>query len=190
MRNRNGFTLIELLVVLVITSLTTTLLLSGLSTTWQNFARLSSRNLVFNQAQLPKYWFIESFRGVLLAHPDTSTFAGTPETIDMLTFLAPANRPASPQQLSWEIREDDGHWSLGIRESASNYNALLKFNEAVHFEYLTDRKWATNFTTSNGKLPLAIRVQSSDTTYLLATVSRPLHADIPIELPVYGAYEF
>ncbi|MDC8833009.1 type II secretion system protein [Alteromonas gilva] len=190
MRNRNGFTLIELLVVLVITSLTTALLLSGLSTTWQNFARLSSRNLVFNQAQLPKSWFIESVRGVLLSHPDTATFAGTSDKIDMVTFLHPASRPASPQQLSWELRGDNGTWSLGISEPTNQYSEVLTFTEAVHFEYLVERQWQDTFIPSNGKLPLAIRIQGNNATYILATVSRPLRADIPTELPVFGAYEF
>jgi len=183
-----GFTLIELLVVLVVTALTTTLLMTGLNTTWKNFDKLSSRNLIFSQAQIPKSWFIESIRGALLSHPDIATFSGTDSQITMVSFLAP-DSSAIPKPLIWEVREQNGNSVLGIIQAQSQYKAVLVFNEPVHFEFLIEHKWVKAFNPKTGQLPRAVRIQG-DQTQILASVYRPTNADMPAELIAFGEYEF
>ena len=186
--NNKGFTLIELLVVLVVTALTTSLLMTGLNTTWTNFEKLSSRNLIFSQAQIPKTWFTESIRGALLSHPDTPTFSGTDHRISMLSFLTP-DTTAVPKQVVWELREQNGTSVLGIVEGEAQYSALLTFNEPVHFEYLIQQEWQRTFSPTIGQLPRAVRIQGTQ-TQVLALVYRPTDADVPPEIPAFGKYEF
>ncbi len=189
MQANKGFTLIELLVVLVVTALTTTLLMTGLTTTWSNFEKLSSRNLIFSQAQIPKTWFTESFRGALLSHPKLSTFSGVTNRIQMITFLPPNSDDLTPQLITWEIRSQNSEWILGIVENNAPFLPIMVFEESVHFEYRVDGEWQPDFTPNNGQLPQAVRIQGQQ-TQLLATITRPVNADVPAELPAFGQYEF
>lgn len=186
---QTGFTLIELLIVLVITALTTTLLLTGLNTTWQNFEKLSSRNLLTNQTQLPKSWFIESVRGVLLSHPDTVAFSGTEDVITMTTILPPDQSQSAPKRIQWRIKKSGQRSKFGFEDEDTAFVPLLDVASESRFEYLVGNKWVNSFLPSKGELPTAIRLQN-DETLIMAAVVRPLKADMPAEIPAFGKYEF
>ena len=194
-----GFTLVELLVVLVITGMTTSLLVTGLGTTWQNFDRLSNKNLTISQGQLPKSWFIKSVNAALLGHPDKPMFNGTAREFTLTTFLAPNDELRRPQEITWLILRSNNGSTLsyaytdgyGESDNSDLTEDIWQFNsQNTSFEYLVNGAWLSEFAPDKGELPTAIRIQNSGESWALATVHRPEIADMPPEIPMFGKYEF
>ena len=103
---QKGFTLVELLVVMVIVSAVTTLLASGLSTTWNNFAKLNSSKLTISSSKLPLSWFSRSINGVILYNPLKSYFTGTQQSITYTTWAAPDTPVGVPTQVNWSVNNN------------------------------------------------------------------------------------
>ncbi len=186
-----GFTLIEMLVVLVILALTTSLLTQGLSTTWGNFERLTSRDLTNSAALLPAYWFNQSVDGAVLYHPNEVHVVGKPRLFRFITFKSPDDRLRIPQQVTWLISDNENHWSLNFYTALdSNVKEVKKFSQEPLFEYLTNGEWSRTFVNQPGKLPLAVRIIVGDRIWSIAKVGRPEDADIPFEMQAMGEYEF
>jgi len=186
-----GFTLIEMLVVMVILSLTTVLLSSGLSNTWRNFERLGARDLMASSAQLPLIWFEQSLQSALLYHPDKPLVKGNAHKFEFITFSAPNDAKQIPQKIVWEIGSDENGWGLFFISQYSGQMILVKhFVEQPVFEYLHLGVWRQEFIPSKGVLPEAARIRINQTIWGMAKPSRPLTADMPVELEYFGAYEF
>lgn len=193
MRNasNSGFTLIEMLVVLVIVSLTTTLLMTGLSTTWRNFERLGVRDLTVSAGQLGSAWFRQSFQGAVMYHPFKSDFKGDENRIQMISFNAPFDLKQAPQQLAWIIRRSSNDWQLVLIDMHNNTDYLIKqFQNQPRFEYLSASGWTTSFTVKRNAIPKAIRILVDNDEWLRVYPQRPLQSDMPVEYPPYGVYEF
>lgn len=200
-----GFTMVELLVVLVITGMTTSLLVTGLGTTWQNFDRLSNKNISQSQGQLPKSWFIKSVNAALLGHPDKPMFSGTASEFTFTTFLTPNDKLQRPQQITWRLSNNSRGSDLSFvyspfveedpnRESTNSPQTVsvwqFSSQDGFTFEYLVSGAWANVFTPEKGELPTAIRIRNNTQIWTLATVHRPTLADMPPEIPLFGEYEF
>lgn len=200
-----GFTMVELLVVLVITGMTTSLLVTGLGTTWQNFDRLSNKNISLSQGQLPKSWFIKSVNAALLGHPDKPMFHGTATEFTFTTFLSPDDELQRPQEITWQLSATNNGNALSFhystfdekrsnRESSSSQQTMTVWQfdsqDTFTFEYLVNNAWLVAFAPEKGELPKAIRIQNSTQVWTLATVHRPTLADMPPEIPLFGEYEF
>lgn len=190
--------MVELLVVLVITGMTTSLLVTGLNTTWQNFDRLSNKNLTQSQGQLPKSWFIKSVNAALLGHPDKPMFEGTPESFVFTTFMTPNDALMRPQEITWHINYKGENAMLSfVYQEWGKINRNVKvdiwqFSDLANitFEYLVNNSWIDNFSPEKGELPKAIRIKHDTQVWTMATVYRPTTADIPAEIPLFGKYEF
>ncbi len=190
--------MVELLVVLVITGMTTSLLVTGLSTTWQNFDRLSNKNLTQSQGQLPKSWFIKSVNAALLGHPDKPMFEGTSESFVFTTFMTPNDALKRPQEVTWQINTKGENTVLSFsyyewgQAKRQNKVDVWQFSEFAYitFEYLVSGSWNDSFSPEKGELPKAIRIKSDTQVWAMATVHRPTMADMPPEIPMFGKYEF
>jgi general secretion pathway protein J len=186
-----GFTLIEMLVVLVILSLTTSLLSTGLSTTWRNFERLGARSLMNSSAQLALSWFEQSIKGAQLYHPDTAVFSGNSNEISFISTKVPNDARQQPQTMHWRIHSNAKGWHLSFSSETHNQSTVITtFNSQPVFEYLSQEQWFDAFAPKDGRLPIAIRIRLGDRIWVLANPGRPVLADIPPELPLYGKYEF
>jgi general secretion pathway protein J len=186
-----GFTLIEILVVMVILSLTTTLLSSGLSTTWRNFERLGARDLMVSSAQLPLSWFQQSLHAALLYHPDKPLVKGSANKFEFITFSAPDDPLHIPQKIVWQIEPLENGWGLFFSSQHSSKMILLKhFDGQPVFEYLHQSEWQRVFVPKKGILPQAVRINVNQYTWVMAKPGRPLKADVPASLQLFGEYEF
>jgi general secretion pathway protein J len=186
-----GFTLIEMLVVMVILSLTTTLLTSGLSTTWRNFERLGARDLMASSAQLPVSWFEKSLHAALLYHPHKPNVEGSNNQFEFVTFAAPDDPLHIPQQIIWLIEPHNNSWGLFfISKLAAQKILVKKFAEQPVFEYLYQSEWLQNFSPSDAVLPQAARIRIGQDIWAVAKPGRPSKADMPAELQLFGEYEF
>ncbi|ABG41733.1 Prepilin-type cleavage/methylation [Paraglaciecola sp. T6c] len=200
-----GFTLVEMLVVMVILALTTSLLTQGLSTTWRNFERLSARDLMNSSAQLPINWFAQSVSGALLYHPANVLVRGEPDAYSFVSYASPDDDLHIPQKLKWrlapksmlsETRSDidtykTAGWALSFKsETSQEFIEIATFSEAPRFEYWNGKAWLNDFQPDDGQLPVAIRVMSGSRVWSVAKPERPVRADIPPELPLFGRYEF
>jgi general secretion pathway protein J len=193
-----GFTLIEMLVVMVILALTTSLLTQGLSTTWRSFERLSARDLMNSSAQLPVAWFEQSLGAALLYHPDKVLVRGEPHSFEFVTFASPDDSRHIPQRLMWRIATDtrdkrgqSPKWTLGFESETSNqFIQVTTFLSEPSFEYWDGNNWLAEFLPTDGRLPAATRIRVDDQVWAIAKPRRPVMADMPPELPLFGAYEF
>ena len=184
--------MVELLVVLVITGMTTSLLVTGLSTTWQNFDRLSNRNLTQSQGQLPKSWFIKSVNAAILGHPDKQMFVGAPDEFTFMSFMVPNDPLNRPQVITWALARGEHALKLvfyvnGKKNEVTNLKPAYS-NYA--FEYLINGRWVSSYVPEKGSLPAAIRLKEGAQVWVVATVHRPHEADMPPEIPLFGKYEF
>jgi len=191
MNRVNGFTLIEMLVVLVILGLTTTLLSEGLSNTWRNFERLGSRDMMTSTAQLPISWFAESLDGAVLYHPYEPVVIGDAQSFEFISTKVPNDIMNIPQTIRWTINSTNQGWALFfVSTSNSQVIQVKQFGELPAFQYLYDGKWQPEFSPDNARLPRAVRITLGDNVYLVAKPGRPTLADMPVELPIFGEYEF
>jgi general secretion pathway protein J len=191
-----GFTLIEMLVVMVILALTTSLLTEGLSTTWRSFERLGARSLITSSAQLPLSWFEQSLAGAVLYHPDKVLVRGNNNSFYFTTFMAPDDPKHIPQQLNWAIKpfnsvNKETLWSLSFQSELSQKTLVVQnFVSQPRFEYWNGQQWLSEFHPKGGSLPEAARIVVDGQTWAIAKIGRPALADVPIEMEVFGAYEF
>ena len=193
--NQSGFTLMELLVVLVITSMTTSLLVTGLTATWSNFDRLSDKNLILSQGQLPKKWFIDSVNAAVLTHPNVSMFNGSAYKFEFTTFLAPHDALSRPQVINWLLTRKQNGISLSYTYYTNGEKVAVDIwrfegSENASFEYLVGGNWIESFNPKNGSIPKAIRIVTDSKEWVLASVHRPTEAEVPPEMSLFGKYEF
>lgn len=185
-----GFTLIEILVVMVIMSLTTSLLISGLTTTWSNFERLNSRQLKINGLELPKLWFNNSYAAALHSHPSKVTLNGNEESVSFTTFSVPNETLGKPRKITWSINKKQEEYSLGFSTSKSARIDIVNTSAPMKFEYLHNGSWQNTFSTA-GILPKAIRVVLPQSKiWTTANLKRDVNAYHPPELELFGAYEY
>lgn len=194
-KQQSGFTLMELLVVLVITGMTTSLLVTGLSATWNNFDRLSDKNLILSQGQIPKKWFIDSVNAAVLAHPNVSMFNGSTYQFDFTTFFAPHDSLNRPLAISWSLTRKQNGISLSYSYYTDGEKTTVdvwQFEDSnqAFFEYLVDGSWVKSFYPKNGSIPKAIRIITDSKEWVLASVRRPTNAEVPPEMSLFGKYEF
>lgn len=186
-----AFTLIEMLVVLVIVSLTTTLLMTGLSTTWKNFERLSVRDLTMSAGQLGSAWFRQSFQGVVMYHPFKSDFEGSDQRIQMVSFNAPFDPLQVPQRIDWIVQSNENGWELVLVDiHNSQQYSINQFEQQPKFEFLGGSGWQSTFKTERNAIPRAIRILVDNNEWLRVYSERPIQSDMPVEYPPYGVYEF
>lgn len=189
--NLTGFTLIELLVVLVITSITTSLLITGLNSTWNNFDKLLAKNLTLTSARLPAVWFENSIRGSVLYHPEKVYFRGDQTSMSFVTIASPNAFTKEPASLHWAISNQQDSFVLGFSvTSKQELKAIHPFTTAPRFEYLVAGDWIDKFEDQAGLLPDAVRIVYGNAIWAFATPQRPVKADVPSELPIVGKYEF
>ena len=185
-----GFTLLELLVVLVILSMTSALLVQGLASTWKNFQRLSSRDLSLSVAQLPQQWFRESIKYALLYHPNEIICRGDLDSFSFVSSAVPSDPFQIPQKLEWLITESDGVWSLAFVAEGEEAVVIKESPQLMQFVYLVDHSWVMEFSPDDSRLPTAIRITQGSESWVLGVPGRPIKADIPAELALFGEYEF
>jgi general secretion pathway protein J len=191
-----GFSLIELLVVLVIVGLVTSLLVEGLGTTWRSFDKLSAKGLNMTQAQLPLSWFEESVSGAVLYHPDKPVVSGDSQQFEFITMNVPNDERHVPQQVLWSIQQKNttsglAYWQLAFKaELAENELVIMQFDQQPRFEYWNGQQWLNDFQPDNSLLPTAIRLVSDEIILIIAKPVRPVLADVPPEMALFGEYEF
>jgi prepilin-type N-terminal cleavage/methylation domain-containing protein len=186
-----GFTLIELLIVLVITGLTTTLLVSGLNSTWNNFDKLLAKNLSLSSARLPAAWFERSIRGSILYHPQKVYFEGDESELTFVSNAGPSAQNKAPLPLLWQISGQKNGYALVYSTTISKApTAVYRFATQPRFEYLVAGAWVATFKDQLGLLPSAIRIVYDDKIWAFAVPHRPIEADVPSEMPMTGKYEF
>ena len=157
-RENSGFTLLEMLVVLIILGLITSLLSKGLTTTWQNFQRLSARDLALSTAQLPVQWFRDGIKHALLYHPDHGVVRATEERFRFVTAASPDARDGVPSKIEWIISSDvDASFLRFAREDGDTVTVATSVRP-FKFQYLAKGKWTDGFLPSNSQLPTAIRI--------------------------------
>lgn len=192
MRIRNkGFTLIELLIVLVITGLTTSLLVTGLNSTWNNFDKLLAKNLSLSSAKLPAVWFENSIRGAILYHPEKVLFSGEEDELTFVSSKGPNAANSAPRPLRWQILNQSNSFSLVFFTAADQEPTIIyRFTSQPRFEYLMPDGWKQEFNGLAGRLPEAVRIVYNEQVWAFSVPHRPIEADIPAELPMIGKYEF
>ena len=186
-----GFTLIEMLVVLVIVSMTTTLLMTGLANTWTHFERLGARDLTLSAGMHGITWFRRSFQGAVMYHPESKDFIGNPSAIRLTTFYAPFSESQIPQKIQWEIEQDQDNWVLTVTDlhQQTSY-AVDTFNQKAEFEYLSTGGWQSQHSPDRNSLPKAIRILVAGQEWIRVYATRPVLSDLPAEYPAFGVYEF
>lgn len=186
----SGFTLVEMLVVLVILSLTTSLLVEGLGTTWRNFDKLNGQQLFVNRGLLPKKWFIDSFKGAQLYHPFKSVFTGSSNHISFITISPPGTIKATPTKIEWTIEDqDDSIQSLYYSVDNGNKVKVANLNGQFSFIYLTGKRWEDSFSSDKALLPNAIKILNGDEQWLLSTPGRDVEPVIPTGIAIYGTHD-
>lgn len=185
-----GFTLVEMLVVLVILSLTTTVLVEGLGTTWRNFDKLNSQQLIVNRGLLPKKWFIDSFKGAQLYHPFKSVFSGSSKRVSFITISPPGTIESTPTKIEWTI-ERQGSAMQGLYYSVDNGDKVkvASLNGQFSFSYLNGKRWEDSFSPDKALLPNAIKILDGDEQWLLSIPGRDIEAIMPTGLAINGTHE-
>ena len=188
--NGSGFTLVEMLVVLVIMALTTTLLIEGLGTTWKNFEKLNSQQLVINKHLLPKKWFIDSFKGAQLYHPLKSAFTGTEKSMSFITIFPPGAIKAKPSKITWMIEgRNNANQTLYYTINNEEKKKVATLNGNFTFKYLNNNDWKDNFQSVDAALPNAIKVVNVDKQWLFSTPGRDADALMPTSIAIDGTHE-
>ncbi|MBO1254138.1 prepilin-type N-terminal cleavage/methylation domain-containing protein [Alteromonas sp. 5E99-2] len=186
-----GFSLIEMLVVLVIVASTSVLLSQGLTTTWQNFSKLSTSELAIDKAKLPLQWFANSVKGALLSHPEKVMIWGSENEVEFTTFLPPNSDDQIPRVIRWTIEQEKSRWLLVFEDQLLNEAFVIYESEfPLLFSYQVNGQWSNELISDAGVLPKAIAIVNSNQVIVTGVVGRPVQADIPVELPVFGVYEF
>jgi general secretion pathway protein J len=185
-----GFTLLEMLVVLVILAMTTSLLSTGLATTWQNFLRLGARDLIVSSTKLPARWFRDSVKHALLYHPDKVLTQGSSQHFKLVSAAVPNDRRNMPQSLEWMIYEDASRWSLAFVPELGERVVVKESTQAMEIEYWIDDQWQNTLSPKNARLPAAVRILENGDTWVMAVPGRPIEADVPAEMALFGRYEF
>ena len=185
-----GFTLLEMLVVLVILAMTTSLLSTGLATTWQNFLRLGARDLIVSSTKLPARWFRDSVKHALLYHPDKVLTQGSSQHFKLVSAAVPNDRRNMPQSLEWMIYEDASRWSLAFVPELGERVVVKESTQAMEIEYWIDDQWQNTFSPKNARLPAAVRILENGDSWVMAVPGRPIVADVPAEMALFGRYEF
>lgn len=185
---QTGFTLIEMLVVLVIMSITTTLLVEGLGTTWRNFEKLNNQQLVVNKGILPKKWFIESIKGAQLYHPYRWVFTGFEDSMSFITLTAPGATSKSPSHVVWFLQQEENGQSLYYRINEGQNIKVASFKESYHFEYLNGEEWGGTFQLDVAQLPAAIKLTNEKKSWVYITPNSALKPEIPPSLGLYGRH--
>lgn len=196
MNSKNkGFTLIEVLVVMVILSLTTSLLISGLTTTWSNFERLNTRQLKINALELPQLWFKEAYENALHSHPHKSTLVGESKVLTFTTFSTPNQVIKRPREVTWEREREGQQYRLVFSytepgEVNTTSITIKTFEQPFEFQYLHNGSWLNAFSMA-GQLPVAVRIRlDSNETWVTSYLKREKDAHVPTELELFGAYEY
>lgn len=190
MRDSKGFTLLEMLVVLVILGMTTTMVTQGLTATWQTFLRLNARDLSLSAAQLPQQWFRESVKHGVLYHPHEAIFEGDHDKFTFVSAAAPSDPFQVPQKMEWIITTSNGVWSLAFATEGKEPIAIKESLEVMEFAYFVDGNWVNMFAPDDSRLPAAIRIMQGSERWVFAVPGRPSKADVPVELPLFGEYDF
>lgn len=185
-----GFTLIELLIVLVITGLVSSLLVKGLTNTWNSFAKLNTHQLTQQSLQLPRKWFRDSIKGAQLYHPEHQNFSGSENTLTLISTAAPGDELFAPRDLSWRIETTSSGTYLAFKQDNMSFLRVVRLPENSEFNYLDNGNWLPVFKPTSNKLPEAIRISNHLDTWTIVTPARPIYADIPAELPLFGEYSF
>ena len=185
-----GFTLLEILVVLVILGMTTALLSTGLSTTWQNFQRLGARDLIVTTSQLPAQWFRDSVQHALLYHPNKPVIRGDERRFELVSAAVPNDADSIPQMMQWHIAESGGEWTLSLNAHGKAPTVIRRTKSRLRIEYRDDGQWTDIFEPNVSRLPEAVRILEGDAIWLVAVPGRPLLADIPADIKLFGEYEF
>lgn len=185
-----GFTLIEVLVVLVILSMTSAILVSGLSTIWKSFERLSQKQI--NQASnIGISWLRQSVENAVMFHPNDSVFFGDARTIKFVTAMPIDDASGKPIRITWMLIGDNETTELWHYNELNNTRyKVYSHQQALSFRYLVSGKWQATFQPTAGVLPQAISLVTEQSTLLLASPNGPLQAIAPAEFILYGAYEF
>ncbi|WP_102798342.1 PulJ/GspJ family protein [Bowmanella denitrificans] len=191
-RSGQGFTLIEMLVVLVILSMTTALLAQGLQSTWQNFQRLGAKDLSQSSANLPVDWFEQSIRAALMYHPLKANAVGTSQRFEFVSAARPDDSLHIPAPMVWQLVPGESGWLLQWQALGQPGSAVTvqRFSDNAVFDYLLDTQWQNDFSSQQARLPDAVRVRVAGKVWALAVPGRPVQADIPPELPIFGEYDF
>lgn len=188
---KKGFSIVELLIVLMIMAMVTTLISSGLINTQRNFARLDKSNIITTGLSLPKYWFCESFRGVVLYHPYKPSFEGNEIAVEMHSFISPVDEFNVPQKISWNIEIKDQTNYLVLKTFMPDQEFVItSLPENSRFAYLYNSNWVDQFKPSYNRLPEGIRIFSPKGVWVETSIIRPLEAEIPAELARFGKYEY
>jgi len=185
-----GFTLLEMLVVLVILGMTTTLLSQGLATTWQNFERLGTKHLSLSAAELPRQWFRDSVKHALLYHPYQAVVQGGPASFRLVSAAVPNDPDHVPKFMEWTIKEEGGIWSLGFFAQDIDPVFIKDSIQPMQFQYLVQDEWGALFSPEDARLPNAVRVIEGVDTWIMVVPGRPVEADVPPELALFGEYDF
>jgi len=185
-----GFTLLEILVVLVILGMTTVLLSTGLTTTWQNFQRLGARDLIVTSSQLPAQWFRDSVQHALLYHPNKPVVRGDARSFELVSAAVPNDAQGIPQTMQWSIAEKAGEWTLSFNTLEQAPTVIKRTNLPLRIEYKDDGQWTDVFEPTVSRLPEVVRIIEGDVIWLVAIPGRPLLADIPADIKLFGEYEF
>ncbi|OJF69423.1 hypothetical protein BK026_11855 [Alteromonas sp. V450] len=185
-RSQGGFTLIEMLVVLVIMSITTTLLVEGLGTTWRNFEKLNNQQLVVNKGLLPKKWFIDSFQGAQLYHPFHWGFTGFEESVNFITITPPGIIKAKPTNISWFLVSEGNGQTLFLRTDEGENTRVASLNGQYHFEYLVEDSWVKEYVPDSSRLPAAIKITNNENDWVYTVAGTALAPPIPPSLGLYG----
>ena len=179
-----------MLVVLVITALTTSILVTGLETTWRNFSKLDSKFLNSNAAQLPKKWFIESVESTLLRQHTFTLFSGSENSFQHVTSKLPMGNEQGVQQCKWSLIPKQSGKTLSVQCGSQPSVNVATLTDNVEFSYLTGSGWTSRFQNLPGQMPRAIKIANGDSTWALAVPLHPAMAEVPAEIKVSGKYEF
>ena len=57
-------------------------------------------------------------------------------------------------------------------------------------EYWIDDQWQNTFSPKNARLPAAVRILENGDTWVMVVPGRPIVADVPAEMALFGRYEF
>lgn len=180
---------------MVILSLTTSLLISGLTTTWSNFERLNTRQLKRNTFELPQLWFKEAYENALHSHPNRSTLTGDGTTLTFTTFSTPNQVIRRPREITWQKEREGQQYRLVFSYTetgqANSTSIVIKtFEQPFEFQYLHNGIWLNAFSMA-GQLPAAVRISlNSDETWVTSYLRQEKSAYIPPELELFGAYEY
>ena len=115
---------------------------------------------------------------------------GDPNSFSFVSAAVPSDPFQVPQKLEWTITVTDGVWSLAFATEVNEPIAIKESLEEMKFAYFVDGNWINVFTPDDSRLPAAIRIMQGSERWVFAVPGRSIKADIPVELPLFGEYEF